>query len=79
MRISDRRVGEKAQIADPPFALATCRGSTAATCRAPATIDTMFGELAKRPAAIAGAGAAAVCVWLLITNWGPSLRAIPPI
>ena len=31
----------------------------------------MFGELAKRPAAIAGAGAAAVCVWLLVTNWGP--------
>ena len=37
----------------------------------------MFGELAKRPAAIAGSGAAAVCVWLLITNWGPIAAGHP--
>lgn len=38
---------------------------------APATIPTMFQDLAKRPAAIASAGAVLTCLWLLVTNWGP--------
>ena len=31
----------------------------------------MFEDLAKRPAAIASAGAVITCLWLLVTNWGP--------
>lgn len=37
----------------------------------------MFQDLAKRPAAIASAGAIITCLWLLVTNWDPIRHGHP--